>query len=141
MDEHRKKVLNLLSEGKISVDDAERLLAAMGLKNEPVEDGKNVVSYKSKPKPRFLRVIINDKGSEYVDIKVPLGLIRAGVKLGSMMPEDTGKQLTTKLRGQGIDFDLENLNAENIETLIEQLSELQVNIDGGQDGKVHIFCE
>ena len=140
MEEHRRKVLSMLSDGKISIDEAERLLSAMGIKNEPVEDGKNVTAFKPKAKPRFLRIIANESSGEKIDIKVPLGLLSAGVKLSSMMPGETRKQISTSLNQQGIDFDFENLNGDSLEGLIEQLGELEVNV-GGAGETVRIFCE
>ncbi len=140
MNDSRRRILSMLSEGKISIEEAERLLAALGQPNERVEEDKTLNAYKKKPKPRYLRIVAREASGEQVDIKVPLGLIRAGVKLGSVMPSETRKQISASLSEQGIDFDLDNLNADNVENLIEQLTELEVNVGGGED-TVRIFCE
>lgn len=140
MEESRRKILSMLSEGKISVEEAERLLAALGSKAQENESDKPVTAFKAKVKPRYLRIIANESSGEKVDIKVPLGLIRAGVKLGSVMPGETRKQISTSLNQQGIDVDLDNLDSDEVEKLIEQLADLEVNVGGGGE-TVRIFCE
>ena len=56
MNDERKKVLELLSAGKISVEEAERLLAAM---EDPAAGSENT-------KPKYLRVLVEPKSGAAV---------------------------------------------------------------------------
>jgi hypothetical protein len=67
-------------------------------------------------------------------------LLRAGVRLSSMIPAHARDKANAALRQQGVPFDLNQLKPENLEDLIEQLGELSVDV--GQDKtKVRVFCE
>jgi len=45
------------------------------------------------------------------------------------------------LHREGIAVDLNELKPENLDEVIEHLTELTVDIDGGKKGKVRVFCE
>ena len=138
MAENRKKILEMVAENKISIDEAVRLLE---LVEEPV------VSSKSKKSPKYLRVTIrpsaesgSDTDVERVNVRVPLALIRAGVKLTSLVPDEVADKMDTAMKEKGINFNLRNLKEEDIEQLIEALSDLEVDIEGGR-GKVNVYAE
>ena len=89
MQEERKKVLEMLASGKISVEEAERLLNAINENNEDQTErasGNGV-------KPKYLRVQVepkaNDANGDRVNIRVPINLIRAGLKWASFIPKDS----------------------------------------------------
>jgi hypothetical protein len=68
MNEERRKILEMLREGKISVADAERLLAAVG---EPETEAPSAPG--GKPGWKYLRVLVEPgSGSESQD-KVNIG--------------------------------------------------------------------
>ena len=138
MTENKKKILEMVAENKISVDEAVRLL-------ELVEEPE--VSPKTKKSPKYLRVTVkpsaesgNDTDVERVNVRVPLALIRAGVKLTSLVPDEVADKVDTAMKEKGINFNLRNLKEEDIEQLVEALSDIEVDIEGGR-GKVNVYTE
>jgi hypothetical protein len=135
MNDNRRKILEMLAAGKITPDEAERLLAA--LQNEPTEARNG--------KPKFIRVIATDEGRNgepvNVNVRVPMQLLRAGVKLASLIPPHARDKVNAALRKEGILLDLNEIKPENLEDVIDHLSELAVDVDGGKKTKVRVFCE
>src|SRR5215472_3369643 len=119
MNEHRRKILDMLAEGKISADEAERLLAALD-KNPPAVST-------ARPNLKYLRVVVDtDVGlvgdtETKVNIRVPLQLLRAGVRLAGLIPTEARTHVNEALREKGIAFDISQLKPENLEELIAQL--------------------
>jgi len=143
MSEERKKILNMLAEGKINVDEAEKLLEAIG------EGGKagdtRITQTEKKGAPKYLRVEVDGRDSatgkpEKVNIKVPLQLLRAGLKLKSILPDHARDKMNNALHEKGVNFDLNDLKPESLEELIAALSDLTVDVDS-EDEKVRVYCE
>ncbi len=78
--------------------------------------------------------------ADKVNVRVPVSLIRAGMKFTSLIPQDAAGQVEGELKKKGINLNLKNLKGEDIEELITALAELEVDIDGGE-GKVRVFAE
>jgi hypothetical protein len=137
--EERRRILNMLAEGKISATDADGLLAAMDdTKTLPPATEVKPAAPKS---PRYLRVQVEDDGdNSKVNIRVPFNLIRAGVRLTALLPAGLHEQINRALKETGVDFDISKVNPENLEELVEHLAELTVNVDGKGE-KVRIYCE
>ena len=66
-------------------------------------------------------------------------LLKAGMKLGSLLPEDARAELNTHLSEKGINFDLGQLDSEKIDILVQALTESSIDIDA-DNAQVHIFC-
>jgi hypothetical protein len=145
MTENQKKILQMLSEGKINVDEAQRLLKLLG-----TETGKESSPEASgKAAPRYMRVVIEpkpgverDKDHDYsrVNVRVPFNLIRAGIKLATLIPSDAAEYIDDALKEKGIQFDFRKMTGEDMEELIKALHESEVNIDGGRE-TVRVFAE
>ena len=71
---------------------------------------------------------------------MPLALIKAGVKLHTLLPAQATTGINTALQDNGINVDIDNLRTEDLELLIDALSEIEVNIQDGDD-KVRVYCE
>ena len=67
-------------------------------------------------------------------------LLRAGVRLSSIIPPHAREKANAAMRQHGVDFDLNKLKPENLEELIEQLNDLTVDVDQERT-KVRIYCE
>ena len=136
MTEERKRILEMLSEGKITPEEAEKLLAALSR-------GDEVVSGNGSRTPRYLRVMVepgpNSSTSDRVNIRVPLKLIRAGLKLASFIPKDARTQVNDALHEKGIDVDFNKIKPEDIDEIVKQLDDLTVNVEGKET--VRVFCE
>ena len=138
MSEERRKILEMLQEGKISVDEAERLLSA--LSSPEIEEREQS---SEKGKLRYLRILVEpgpeSKEKERVNVRVPLKLIRAGLKLASFIPHHAQTKVNEALKEKGIDFDFKKVTSEDLEDLITQLDDLTVDVEGKE--KVRIYCE
>jgi len=71
---------------------------------------------------------MHDEDAEVVNVRVPVSLIRSGMKLGSLLPGEAGEKVTEALGEKGINFDMRNMKPEDIEELVEALSDLEVNV-------------
>jgi len=76
-----------------------------------------------------------------VNIRVPLMLLRAGVRLASVIPPQAQEKVNRVLREQGVDLDISTIKPENIEELIDGLQDLTVDIEERDDVKVKVFVE
>ncbi|MDE3137468.1 MAG: hypothetical protein KGL59_12900 [Acidobacteriota bacterium] len=138
MSAERKKILEMLAEGKISAEDAERLLDKIsGSAPESLPAGAAQPAETGAPpkKPRYLRILVERPGSDNVNIRVPLAFTRTGSRLLAVLP----RHVSDRLSEQGID--LSALSALNDEDLAKALEELHVDIEKGNGKKVKIFCE
>src|SRR5690242_18090819 len=103
MSTERKQVLEMLAEGKISAEDADRLLDKLASSGREAEsDTVTAVgdARGSKPTPKFLRVEIDAKDGDRVNVRIPLFLVRTGIKLSTMLPSKVSHELTER----GIDL-------------------------------------
>jgi hypothetical protein len=142
MNEHRLQILQMLAEGKITADEAERLIAAVE-KDQPAAAPVNGAATNGKAKAKYIRVVVVDNGKgtgPTVNIRVPMQLLRAGVKLASLLPAQVHVQVNEALRKEGVPIDLSQIKPENLEELIDHLEELTVDVDD-KDVKVRVFCE
>jgi hypothetical protein len=133
MNSERKLILDMLAEGKITAEEAERLLSKLGQAAEPVE-----VVEQDAPRPgklKYLRVLVESKDGDNVNVRVPLALVKAGIKLKGVIP----KEAHEKMHEKGVDLDA--LSALDEEELLEALRDLQVDVDSEKGDTVRIFCE
>ncbi len=144
MSREQRRILKMLSEGKITLEESERLLAACwpapktGLAAPPKEGS-------AKAAPKYLRITVesNKDGDqpERVNVRIPLQLLRSGIKLGGILPDSAREKVSAALADKGISFDLGNVTKTGaIDELIEHLCELTVDVDSGTE-KVRIYCE
>jgi len=137
MVEERKKILDMLSEGKITVDEADRLLSAVS------KDNGTGISNAGNKEPKYLRVMVEpgpeSKSPDKVNIRVPLKLIRAGLKLAALIPKSAQNQVNDALHEKGIEMDFSQIKPEDLENIVKQLDDLTVDVEGKES--VRIFCE
>jgi hypothetical protein len=149
MNENRRQILEMLAAGKINADEAERLIAA--LEDQPRSgNGSAPQGAQPKGKPKYLRVLVEadesmtgNKGLTTVNVRVPMQLLRAGVRLASLIPAQAHEQLDDALSRHGVPLTLSQIKPENLEELIDHLEDLTVDVDGkdGNQVKVRVFCE
>lgn len=155
MSHERKQVLELLAAGKITAQEAERLLdkldqtagadrqatSAPGDGGEaPAGDAAREASLPPMPPeppriPKFLRIVVDSTDGDKVNIRVPTSLIRTGIKLSTMLPENANDRLQEK----GID--LSQLSGKEGDELLEALRELTVDVNSKDGERVRIYCE
>ncbi|MFJ6014109.1 SHOCT-like domain-containing protein [Streptomyces sp. NPDC092952] len=143
MDEQRRQVLRMLADGKITADEAERLIDALE-RDRPRE--RQEAASRPGGRRRYLRVMVVDtadtagEGPSRVDIRVPLQLLRAGVRLTSLLPPRAVARANEELRRSGVPIDLAELGPKDLEELVDQLDEVSVDVED-PEAKVRIFCE
>ncbi|MFD5315617.1 hypothetical protein [Streptomyces sp. NPDC127098] len=143
MNEQRRQILEMLAEGKITADEAERLIDAV--EREQPESSPRAAS-RSKARPKYLRVVVNaaddsgGDGSSRINVRVPLQLLRAGVRLTSLVPPQALSKANAELHKAGVPIDLTELKPQHLEDLVDQLDELTVDVDD-PDTTVRVFCE
>ncbi len=154
MNENQKKILEMLAQGKISVDEASRLLYLVnsGAGNP---DKTEKIEPDTKVKAKYLRVTVTpgegepggkgnlfqDGNVERVNIRIPMSLIRAGMKLTSLVPPETMDKVDRALKEKGVNFDIRNIKSGDVEELIEALGDMQIDVEGGRGEKVKVFVE
>jgi SHOCT-like domain len=144
MSAETKQVLEMLKEGKITTEDAERLLEKLSGGSVSPADSTPSGSTAGAPsaagttvrvvKRRFLRIQVERPGRDHVNMRVPLSLARAGKWLALIPP-----RVTERLAEQGID--LSSFVGLQDEQLAEALENTNIDIDKGNGKKVRIFCE
>jgi len=166
MSEDTRRVLDLLAQGKISVDEADRLLKAIGSASTgagtagAAATGTGTAT-KEAPSPKYLRITVTkgrswsgddqtharrawmwagcvDGRSREVTIRVPVALVRNGMRLGAMIPGLAGSDLQAHLRERGVDVDLTRIDAETIDKLIHEFGEINIDVDSEHGGKAQI---
>jgi hypothetical protein len=144
MNNDRRSVLQMLADGKINADEAERLLGAMEGASAAARALDGPPTGHNKPPPKYLRVSVDanepGEGPTKVNIRVPMALLRAGVRLTSLIPPQTRDQVNAELSKNGVPFDIGQLKPENLDELISHLDDLTVDVDSA-DAKVRVYCE
>jgi Asp-tRNA(Asn)/Glu-tRNA(Gln) amidotransferase B subunit len=139
MNEQRMDILQMLSEGKITAEEAEQLIAALD-RDQPASPSTDA---RPKGRLKYLRVVVdaNDEdGPVRVNVRVPLQLLRAGVRLTSLIPPQALGHANQEMQKAGVPFDLSQLKPEQLEELVEHLDDMTVEVDQ-RDAKVRVFCE
>jgi hypothetical protein len=140
MSEEKRKILEMVADRKLSVDDAEKLLAAVG---ERAGEASPAGSGAQKSGPKFLRVLVepaadNPQGDR-VNVRVPLNLVRAGLKFASFIPAQAQEKINQEMKEKGVPFDLSHFNPKDVEELLVHLNDLTVEVEGKE--KIRVFCE
>src|SRR5689334_2348254 len=126
-----RRILELLAQGKITVDEADQLLravdgaastasasaasAAAGATGGTTAGASDPVATAAK----WLRVTVDKAPREgrprkQVSVRVPMALVRGGMKLGAIFPKLAHEPLGKHLRDQGIDVDFSKIDLSQI---------------------------
>ena len=82
MKEERKMILHMLKDGKIDVDEAERLLCALNGEREGSDALIRSSQTPVKP-PKRVKINVMENGRMKVNLTLPLSLLKLGLKLGT----------------------------------------------------------
>ena len=126
MSEEKRIILEMVKEGKISVEEAEQLMEKAN-PGETIDDTSGV----KKPNSRkFLRVRVTEEDKVKANVNIPIGLAKVGLKI---IPKE---KLT--VNGEPIDVD------EILKMIKEGTEGEVVNIDAvdkGKNYKINIFID
>ena len=139
MSAERRKVLELLAQGKITAEEAEKLLNKLDALSgaEPEVESSAWASKPAEGKTlRYLRVEVEKPGSsENVNVRIPLSFLRASSGLHVLLPQ----RVLERLSANGIDIgSFSRLRGQDLEKVLQQLD---VHVDESNGKKVRIFCE
>jgi hypothetical protein len=148
MSAETKRVLELFTEGKISAEDAEKLLDKLsgsvashgGSPSSEAGSGerRETGTAGGAQKPRFLRIVVERPGHDHINLRVPLVLARTRGLIGLLSPR-VSEGLAERLAEQGID--LKALAAMSEEDFAEAIESTNIDINKSNGKKVRIFCE
>ena len=147
-----RQILELLSQGKITVDDADRLLKAMAeSRGAASSNAGEAAGDKDARRPRWLRINIHKMANDQrphakdVNIRVPLGVVRGGMRLGAIIASFAGEKAAQRMKARGVDLDLSainndlsKMNGPEFDAFLNSLHD--IDIDDGKS-QVRITCE
>ena len=140
-----RRILDMLQEGKITVDEADRLLKAVTAEapagaaaaGEPPADGR--------ARPRWIRINVqkpaNDLGqkAKNVNIRVPIGIVKGGMRLGAIIGTFAGDKAARRMKAEGLDIDLakissdlSQMNGPEFDEFLRSLNETNIEIEDGK---------
>lgn len=149
MASEQKLILQMVREGRLTVDEAERLLAVTPSRAAPIDSVPLFARGTAKRRRRhrwgghgartgegagFLRIEIDESRPEgrveRMRFKVPLKLLRAGINLSGLLPRAARERMIEALRQKGIDVDPFALHGMEPEEMAEILGGLDFELDG-----------
>ena len=124
-----RRVLDLLHEGKVTVNEAERLIGALSPNDSTVYQ----INPTAGDLPKFLIVEISS-GTDEVNLRVPVKLLSLGVDLSTLNP-----QIASAIE-EAIPTTLHGLAGLKDDALRQALQGLTINIQDEEDS-IHVYCE
>jgi hypothetical protein len=111
--EERMKILDLLSKGVISADEAEKLLSAMEKPEQPSFNEQVVFQQKKNPF-RMLRVYVDSKDGDVVKIQIPIEfakLLKTGKFNMNLQNSDIDIDAILEMINQGVVGEIVNVES------------------------------
>ena len=140
MSEERKRVLEMLAAGKISAEDAERLLDKLASNTSGTSSASASESSAGAPnatpgtRPKYLRIVVDQPGRKQVNMRLPLSFLSSGAGLLGIIPQG----VTERLADCGINVG--RFSTLDLKDLGQAARDLNVDVEKG-DKKVRIYCE
>jgi polyhydroxyalkanoate synthesis regulator phasin len=137
MNDEKRQILEMVASGKITAEEAEKLLDALGSRGADKAPSAS---------PKYLRIIIEgEEGAAApklprINVRVPVQLLRAGVRLASLLPNQARNHVNKALKERGVNVDLAVLNSSHLDELLEQMTNFTLDVKDTKN-KVRIFCE
>jgi len=129
MKEDRRKILEMLAAGKISVEEADQLMAAAGTRAGA---------------PKFLCLKVAPRAGSVsdrkIDIRVPLGVIRSSLQIAKSLPVGKRGPMMIALGTHMLSLDVGNMNLEDPDEFIANFAHLSTDIDKHKE-TLRLFCE
>ena len=145
-----RRVLDMLAQGKITVDEADRLLKAL---NAPASESEAAGQPGDPSRARWVRINIHKVSDENrhqpkdVNIRVPISVVKGGMRLGAIIATFAGEKAALRMKRRGIDLDLPKINADlskmngpEFEAFLKSLDDVDIEVDDGKS-QVRITCE
>lgn len=124
MSEEKKKILEMLKNGEISVDEADKLLESLGTDTQSTDLARKKDNLAS----RFIRIQVNSQSGDNVRVNIPLSLAKVGM---SFIPQEAKAEMESH-----------GVNLESIIEAIEQGADGElVNIEDNSGDVVRIYLD
>ncbi len=124
--EERLKILNMISEGKLTAEEGTKLLKALTQSRAKRRGQKG--EQPGAPEVRFMRVCVTDcdSGKQKVNVNVPISLIEVGLRMGArFVPdmdefdfEEVRESIQMGMHGKVVDIESDDSD-EHIEIYLE----------------------
>ena len=146
-----RRVLDMLQEGKITVDEADRLLKALTA-DRPPETAAADTATDGRDRVRWIRINIQKPANDghkakNVNIRVPIAVVKGGMRLGAIIGTFAGDKAARRMKAQGLDIDmakissdLSQMNGPEFDEFLRSLNETNIEIDDGRS-QVRITAE
>ena len=155
MSDERRRVLDLLAQGKITVDEADELLKTLGANATREAAGAPPAGDAATDDPqrtRWVRINVHrlahdSRGEKDVNIRVPIAVVKGGMRLGAIIATFAGEKAAQRMKARGIDLDiskinddLSKMNGAEFDAFLKSLDDTSIEIDDGKS-QVRISCE
>src|SRR5262249_33476932 len=139
MNEHRRRILDMLAAGKITADEAEQLLSALPTPDAPPAEEAD----KATPRAgKYLRIEVVKPSHDgirekKVNIRAPVTVLKSGLKLGSLMrgfkhDRWSGATWSPNFKVGGVDLDLDRFDATQLDELLAAAGDVTIDVDDGK---------
>lgn len=142
MSDETRRVLDMVAAGTITAEEGQRLLAALDSAPPALPPAQT-----ARPAPRFLKVEAGGVGKDGKDgkdegfrMRIPLDLLRAGIKIRALIPEARRDRINERLREKGIEDDIFEMSDAQLDSLIHTLGELELEA-ADSNGSVRLYLE
>ena len=119
MEDEIKRILDMVESGKIGTDEGARLINALN-------ENKSTSNGSTGGKSHWLKVIVRSKDEdrkENVNIRIPLGIVKAAIKIGTKFSSAIPKHAQDKMNDKGVDI-TELLKSDEINEIINNLDNM-----------------
>lgn len=116
MNEEVRKILQMIQDGKITAEEAEKLISAIqNIGQQPEQSTKKAKWFR-------VRVYEGDMSKPKVNVNIPLGLAKTFLKIAGKLGGNIPENVRLKLEEKGISLD-ENISAEQLSMVVDSLTE------------------
>lgn len=150
-----RRILDMLQAGKITVDEADRLIKALS-SDRPAEtataDAADTAT-DGRERVRWIRINIQKPASDAghkaknMNIRVPIAIVKGGMRLGAIIGTFAGEKAARRMKAEGLDIDLakissdlSQMNGPEFDEFLRSLNETNIEIDDGKS-QVRITTE
>ena len=148
-----RRILDMLAQGKITVDEADQLLKALGGGPAAAAPADADPSSDARRGMRWFRITIHkpagdpSQKAKDVNIRVPIAVVRGGMRLGAIIGTFAGEKAAQRMKARGLDLDLSaisgdlsRMNGPEFDTFMKSLDDVNIEIDDGRS-QVRITAE
>ena len=140
MSDERLRILHLLSEGKLTPDEAEKLLQAMESGTQQIENTSKTQNSDIRGKYLYVQVEPKEgKSSERVSVKVPLALIKAGLNISKLIPLEAQDKIHASMQDSGIPFNFNDIDPQNFQEILEVFEQTSIDVDT-DESTIKVYC-